>query len=70
MSDFVLILSLLYRWKLGDSALVLGRAKLVCWNWHNGDENICYFFKCSLNFRAHALQSELHNVSILNFAKF
>ena len=27
-------------------------------------------FKCSLNFRAHALQSELNNVSILNFVKF
>ena len=26
MSDFVLILSLLYRWIFGDSAFVLGRA--------------------------------------------
>ena len=28
------------------------------------------FFKCSLNFRAHALQSELNKVSISNFGKF
>ena len=28
------------------------------------------FFKCSLNFRAHALQMELNKVSILNFVKF
>ena len=30
----------------------------------------CLFFKCSLNFRAHALQSELNKVSISNFVKF
>ena len=30
-------------------------------NWQNEDKNIfCTFFKCSLNFRAHALQSELN----------
>ena len=28
------------------------------------------FFKCSLNFRAHALQLELSKVSIFNFVKF
>ena len=28
------------------------------------------FFKCSLNLRAHALQSELSKVSIYNFVKF
>ena len=28
------------------------------------------FFKCSLNFRAHALQSELSKTSISNFVKF
>ena len=28
------------------------------------------FFKCLLNFRAHALQSELSKVSIFNFVKF
>ena len=28
------------------------------------------FFKCSLNFRAHALQLELSKVSISNFVKF
>ena len=28
------------------------------------------FFKCSLNFRAHALQSELNKVSISNLVKF
>ena len=27
-------------------------------------------FKCLLNFRAHALQSELNKVSISNFVKF
>ena len=33
-------------------------------------ENFVSFFKCSLNFRAHALQSELTKVSISNFVKF
>ena len=28
------------------------------------------FLKCSLNFRAHALQSELRKISISNFVKF
>ena len=28
------------------------------------------FFKCSLNFRAHAPQLELNKVSILDFVKF
>ena len=32
-------------------------------------KNFCPFFKCSLNFRAHALQSELNKVSISNFVK-
>ena len=32
--------------------------------------NFVRFFKCSLNFRAHALQSELSKTSILNFVKF
>ena len=40
-------------------------------SWQNEDKNIfCCFFKCSLNFRAHALQSELNKVSISNFVKF
>ena len=40
------------------------------WNWQNGDKNIfCPFFKFSLNFRAHALQSQLHKVSVSNFVK-
>ena len=30
----------------------------------------CPFFKCSFNFRAHALQSESNKVSISNFLKF
>ena len=30
----------------------------------------CCFFKCSLSFRAHALQSELNKFSISNFIKF
>ena len=30
----------------------------------------CPFFKCSLNFRAYALQSEPSKVSISNFVKF
>ena len=29
-----------------------------------------YFFKCSLNFRACALQSELNRRNIFNFIKF
>ena len=33
-------------------------------------ENYVRFFKCSLNFRAHALQSELNKVGYTNFAKF
>ena len=34
------------------------------------DKNIvCLFFKCSLSFRAHALQSEFNNVCIFNFVK-
>ena len=40
----------------------LGKMKIKTWN-------VC-FFKCSLNFRAHALQSELNKVSISNFSKF
>ena len=41
------------------------------WSWQNEDKNIfCPLFKCSLNFRAHALQSELNKVSISNFVKF
>ena len=32
-------------------------------------ENFVCFFKCSLNFRAHALQSELSKTSISNFVK-
>ena len=30
----------------------------------------CHFFKCSISFRAHALQSELNKVSMSNFVKF
>ena len=30
----------------------------------------CCFFKCSLNFRAHALQLELNKVGYTNFVKF
>ena len=33
-------------------------------------ENYVRFFKCSLNFRAHALQFELNKVEYTNFAKF
>jgi len=33
-------------------------------------ENYVRFFKCLLNFRAHALQFELNKVEITNFAKF
>ena len=33
-------------------------------------ENFVRFFKCSLNFKAHALQFELNNVGYTNFAKF
>ena len=33
-------------------------------------ETIFYFFKCSLNFRAHALQLELNKVGYSNFVKF
>ena len=33
-------------------------------------ENYVRFFKCSLNFRAHALQFELNKVGYTNFAKF
>ena len=33
-------------------------------------ENYVWFFKCSLNFRAHALQIELNKVGYNNFAKF
>ena len=40
----------------------LGKMKIKTWN--------VRFFKCSLNFRAHALQSELSKVSISNFSKF
>ena len=40
-------------------------------SWQNEDKNIfCCFFKCSLNFRAHALQLELNKVSGSNFVKF
>ena len=31
---------------------------------------VFFFFKCSLNFKAHALQSELKKISISNFVKF
>ena len=43
------------------------------WNWPNEDKNrFCKLFKCSLNYRAHALQSELNKVSIIlsNFVRF
>ena len=41
------------------------------WSWQNEDKNIfCNFFKCSLNFRAHALQSELNKDGYTNFVKF
>ena len=33
-------------------------------------ENFVNFFKCSLNFRAHALQSKLNKVQYTNFVKF
>ena len=33
-------------------------------------ENFVCFFKCSLNFQAHALQFELNNVGYTNFVKF
>ena len=33
-------------------------------------ENFVRFFKCSLNFRAHALQFELNKVGYTSFAKF
>ena len=33
-------------------------------------ENMLVFFKCLLNFRAHALQMELNKVGYTNFAKF
>ena len=33
-------------------------------------ENFVCFFKCSLNFKAHALQSELNKVRYTNFVKF
>ena len=37
----------------------------------NEDKNIVFpFFKCLLNFRAYALQSELNKFSISNFVKF
>ena len=40
-------------------------------SWQNEDKNIfCCFFKCSLNFRGHALEPELNKVRISNFVKF
>ena len=40
-------------------------------SWQNEDKNIfCCFIKGSLNFRAHALQSELNKFSIWNFVRF
>ena len=48
-----------------------GKKLQSSWSWQNEDKNIfCHFFKCSLNFRAYALQSELNKVSISNFVKF
>ena len=46
------------------------KLRLGC-SWKNEDKNIFNnFFKCSLNFRVHAVQSELTKVSIANFVKF
>ena len=127
MSDFVLILSLLFCWLFDDSAFVLGHAsekeknnsgswfygKLsffdkskflpLLWKFfidekwyssHRFSEDLGYeifkkklkrklklakwrkkhglfvFFQCLLNFRDHALQSELNKVSVSNFVKF
>ena len=40
-------------------------------SWQNEDKNMfSCFFKGSLNFKAHALQTELNKVSISNFVKF
>ena len=47
-------------------------AKILHLNWSlpNEDKNIfSCFFKCLLNFRAHALQSEVTKVSVSNFVK-
>ena len=41
------------------------------WSWQNENKDIFgHFFKCSFNFRAHALQSEPYKVSVSNFVKF
>ena len=45
-----------------DVNIRFGKMKIKTWF-------VC-FFKCSLNFRAHALQFELNNVGYTNFAKF
>ena len=46
------------------------RHSATLWTWHGRCGKFCCFFKCSLNFIAHALQSELNKVSISNFVKF
>ena len=38
--------------------------------WLYFDGTFCYFFKCSPNFKVHALQSELNKVGHINFVKF
>ena len=45
-----------------DIKVGVGKMKIKAWF-------VC-FFKSSLNFKAHALQSELRKVSIYNFVKF
>ena len=45
-----------------DVKVGFGKMKIKTW--------FVRFFKCLLNFRAHALQSELSKVSISNFVKF
>ena len=44
-----------------DLKVGVGKMKIKTW--------FVRFFKCSLNFRAHALPSELSKVSICNFLK-
>ena len=50
--------------KCGKNDVKVGVGKMKIKTWF-----IC-FFKCSLNFRAHVLPSELSKVSISNFLKF
>ena len=57
---------------VGDFTLIYGPYRCLEDGlfWPYFDEQFCLFFKCSLNFQAHALQFKLNKVGYTDFAEF